>query len=60
MEKKSIEQLIYEETDSRLQEMQSESYEFPERITRIDVVWMLISIATSAVLIVLCMLGVIK
>ncbi len=60
MDQNSIEQLIYQETEERLNEMQSDSYEFPKRITRADVAWMIAGAAVSAVLIVLCMLGVIK
>lgn len=60
MEQNSIEQLIYQETEERLNEMQSDSYEFPKQITRVDVVCMIVGAAVSVVMIVLCMLGVIK
>ncbi len=56
----SLEQLIEEETTCRLEEMASPDYEFPERINRWDVLWMILSAAISAVLIVLCMTGVIS
>ena len=32
----SIEQLIYEETERRLEIMQSDTYEFPKKMTRVD------------------------
>ena len=31
----SIEQLIYEETERRLEIMQSDTYEFPKKMTRV-------------------------
>ena len=63
----SIEQLIYEETERRLiayclenymQEiMQSDTYEFPKKMTRVDYGIIIASVAASLVLIVTCMLG---
>ena len=53
----SIEQLIYEETERRLEIMQSETYEFPKKMTRVDYGIIIASVAASLVLIVTCMLG---
>lgn len=55
----SLDELITEETTKRLDEMASADYEFPKRITRWDVVWMAVGVAVSAILIALCMTGVI-
>ena len=52
-----IEQLIYEETERRLEIMQSDSYEFPKKMTRVDYGIIIASVADSLVLIVTCMLG---
>lgn len=52
-----IEQLIYEETERRLEIMQSDSYEFPKKMTRVDYGIIIASVAASLVLIVTCMLG---
>ena len=52
-----IEQLIYEETERRLEIMQSDSYEFPKKVTRVDYGIIIASVAASLVLIVTCMLG---
>ena len=52
----SIEQLIYEETERRLEIMQSDTYEFPKKMTRVDGI-IIASVAASLVLIVTCMLG---
>ena len=53
----SIEQLIYEETERRLEIMQSDTYEFPKKMTRVDYCIIIASVAASLVLIVTCMLG---
>ena len=53
----SIEQLIYEETARRLEIMQSDTYEFPKKMTRVDYGIIIASVAASLVLIVTCMLG---
>lgn len=53
----SIEQLIYEETERRLEIMQSDTYEFPKKMTRVDCGIIIASVAASLVLIVTCMLG---
>ena len=52
-----IEQLIYEETERRLEIMQSDSYECPKKMTRVDYGIIIASVAASLVLIVTCMLG---
>ena len=52
-----IEQLIYEETERRLEIMQSDSYEFPQKMTRVDYGIIIASVEASLVLIVTCMLG---
>lgn len=59
MKEQSIEELIYAETEKRLDAMEKSRYEFPKRITRTD--WILIggSIVVSLMLIILCMIGVI-
>lgn len=57
---KSIEELIYEETDQRLKEMSSSSYIFPQRATRTDYSGILIVVCACLVLILLCMTGVIE
>lgn len=56
---KTIEELIYEETDRRLREMKSEDYRFPAKADRSDWIGILAGIGVSALLIVLCMTGVI-
>ena len=53
----SIEQLIYEETERRLEIMQSDTYEFPKKMTRVDYGIIIASVAASLVLIVTGMLG---
>ena len=56
----SLEELISEETAKRLDEMSAPDYEFPKKITRWDVVWMVVGVAVSTILIALCMTGVIS
>ena len=56
---KSIEDLIAEETTTRLAEMGSESYEFPKKANWLDAVGIIVCIAVSLALIILCMTGVI-
>ena len=56
---KSIEELIYEETDQRLKEMASPDYEFPKKADKNDAIGIIASIAVCLVLIILCMTGVI-
>ena len=56
---KSIEQLIYEETDLRLKKMAAPDYQFPEKAGKADAVMICAAIGVSILLIVLCMVGVI-
>ncbi len=56
---KSIEELIYEETNLRLKEMASPDYVFPEKADSKDVIGIVASIAVCLMLIVLCLTGVI-
>ena len=53
----TIEKLIYEETARPLEIMQSDTYEFPKKMTRVDYGIIIASVAASLVLIVTCMLG---
>ena len=59
MTEKSIEELIYEETDRRLKEMAAPDYPFPEKADRKDVIGIVAAVCACLVLIVLCMTGVI-
>lgn len=56
---KTIEELIYEETGRRLKEMKSENYRFPAKADKTDWIGIAAIIAVSALLIILCMVGVI-
>ena len=56
---KSIEEVIAEETERRLAEMSAPDYQFPEKADRIDAVSIVILVGFSAILILLCMTGVI-
>lgn len=56
---KSIEELIYEETDQRLKEMQEPGYQFPQKADKSDVIGIVAGISISLLLIILCMTGVI-
>jgi hypothetical protein len=55
-----IEELIYTETEKRLDEMSDSSYRFPERLGAADKAGIVILILVSLILIILCMTGVIK
>ena len=57
---KNLEELIYEETERRLDIMESNEYKFPKRITKVDGYIIASIIITSLVLIILCMSEVIK
>lgn len=57
MKKDSIEDLIYEETEKRLEIMQSDSYEFPEQMTKADYVVIAAAVVVCLILIIACMLG---
>ena len=56
---KSIEELIYEETDQRLKEMAAPDYPWPRKVDRKDAIAIVAGIGVSLLLIVLCMTGVI-
>ena len=60
IENKSIEELIYNETEHRLAIMEKSDYEFPKKITKVDVIAIIASIVICLLLIVLCMMGVIQ
>lgn len=60
MKEQSIEELIYTETEKRLEIMENPDYEFPEQINKKDWAWIWGIVGISAVLIVLCMTGVIS
>lgn len=55
----SIEQMIYDETEKRLNIMESKEYVFPGKIGKADVIAIIASVAVSLGLIILCMTGVI-
>ena len=57
MKQDSIEQLIYEETEKRLEEMQSDSYEFPKQMAKTDYTVIAVSVIVCTGLIIACMLG---
>ena len=56
---KSIEELIYEETEQRLKEMGSITYQFPKMANKADYIAILAAALACLALIVLCMTGVI-
>ena len=56
---KSIEEVIIEETERRLKEMSAANYQFPKKADRTDAAGIAIMVGISAVLILLCMMGVI-
>lgn len=56
---KTIEEVIYEETEKRLAEMQSPDYEFPAEMDHRDLIAILTSMGVCALLMALCMAGVI-
>lgn len=60
MSEKTIQELIKDETNRRLEIMGDKSYQFPETITKKDISMILILIFICATLICLCMMGVIK
>ena len=57
MEKKSIDELIAEETSNRLDEMQSKDYEFPKKMSKLDYIIIAILCGISLALIIACMVG---
>lgn len=56
---KTIEELIYEETDQRLKEMAAPDYKFPSTTDKWDFIGIVVAVGVSLLLIVLCMMGVI-
>lgn len=54
---KTIEEMIYEETETRLNEMASPDYEFPERMPRRDYWAIGIAVTVSICLIISVMIG---
>ena len=56
---KSIEELIYEETDQRLKEMAAPDYPWPRKADKKDAIAIVAGISISLLLIILCMTGVI-
>lgn len=56
---KSIEELIYEETNQRLKEMAAPDYQFPRKADKSDAIAIVAGIGISLFLIILCMTGVI-
>ncbi len=56
---KTVEELIYEETDQRLKEMGARDYVFPVKADKKDTIAIVIGICSSLFFIVLCMTGVI-
>ena len=52
---KSIEELIYEETDQRLQEMAKPNYPWPRKADKNDAIAIVVGIGISLLLIILCM-----
>ena len=56
---KTIEEVIYEETDKRLKQMAAPDYQFPKKADKKDAIGIIASCAVCLLLIVLCMLEVI-
>ena len=54
---KTIEELIYEETDQRLKEMAAPDYPWPKKADKKDAIAIVVSMAISLILITLCMTG---
>lgn len=51
---------LYAETEKRLEQMQQNDYEFPEKIANIDIAVIITMVVISGILITLCMTGVIR
>jgi len=60
MENNSIVEGLYLETEKRLNQMEQTDYDFPKKITKMDVALIAGMISVSILLIGLCMIGVIK
>ena len=58
-DEQSIESLIQEETEKRIETMEDKSYTFPETIRKGDIIGIIVCIAVCLLLILLCMTGVI-
>ena len=56
----SIMEELYAETEKRLEQMQQNDYEFPEKIANIDIAVIITMVVISGILITLCMTGVIR
>ena len=56
---KTIEELIYEETEQRLKEMSAPGYQFPQKADKLDIIGIVAASAACLALIALCMAGVI-
>ena len=56
---KTIEELIYEETEQRLKEMAAPGYQWPGKADKKDAIAIAAGIGASLLLIILCMTGVI-
>ena len=54
---KTIEELIYEETDQRLKEMATIEYAWPEKADKKDAIAIVAGICVSLLFIILCMTG---
>ena len=59
-EKIDIGQIIYDETEKRLDEMSSSEYEWPKKAAKWNYVVIVASIVICLALIIMCMTGVIK
>lgn len=57
---KNIEELIYEETEKRLNIMQSQDYQYPERIKKIDIIAILALVIVNIVLMMMFIFGVVS
>lgn len=56
---KTIERLIYEETEQRLKEMAESDYRFPRKADKVDVISIIVLAGACLALIIMCMKGVI-
>lgn len=60
MAQDTIEKMIYDETERRLELMEKSDYEFPPKAGVKDAIGIIASVGISLVLIILCMMGVIS
>ncbi len=60
MKNDSIMEELYAETEKRLEQMRQKDYEFPEKISNIDIAVIITMVVISGILITLCMTGVIR